>query len=141
MSIYLNILGFHIPSYGLMITLGVILANVFALYPLKKYKLIFDDFLILEAYTLLGAFTGAKLLYLIISYREIDWSRFLEPKYFNYIILWWTHWRTSLLSFCRKIPSYQQQALYYTPDLSDSMDSRFRTHRLFSCRLLLWHSI
>lgn len=55
MSIYLNILEFHIPSYGLMITLGVILANVFALYPLKKYKLIFDDFLILEAYTLLGA--------------------------------------------------------------------------------------
>lgn len=86
MSIYLNILGFHIPSYGLMITLGVILANVFALYPLKKYKLIFDDFLILEAYTLLGAFIGAKLLYLIISYREIDWSRFLEPRYFNYII-------------------------------------------------------
>ena len=74
MSIYLNILGFHIPSYGLMITLGVILANVFALYPLKKYKLIFDDFLILEAYTLLGAFIGAKLLYLIISYREIDLS-------------------------------------------------------------------
>ena len=121
MSIYLNILGFHIPSYGLMITLGVILANVFALYPLKKYKLIFDDFLILEAYTLLGAFIGAKLLYLIISYREIDWSRFLEPKYFNYIM--------------------SQQALYYTPDLSDSMDSRFRTHRLFSCRLLLWYSI
>ena len=86
MSIYLNILGFHIPSYGLMITLGVILANVFALYPLKKYKLIFDDFLILEAYTLLGAFIGAKLLYLIISYREIDWSRFLEPRYFNYIM-------------------------------------------------------
>ena len=56
MSIYLNILGLRIPSYGLMITLGVILANVFALYPLKKYKLIFDDFLILEAYTLLGAF-------------------------------------------------------------------------------------
>ena len=86
MSIYLNILGLRIPSYGLMITLGVILANVFALYPLKKYKLIFDDFLILEAYTLLGAFIGAKLLYLIISYREIDWSRFLEPRYFNYIM-------------------------------------------------------
>ena len=86
MSIYLNILGLRIPSYGLMITLGVILANVFALYPLKKYKLIFDDFLILEAYTLLGAFVGAKLLYLIISYREIDWSRFFEPRYFNYIM-------------------------------------------------------
>lgn len=45
MSIYLNILEFHIPSYGLMITLGVILANVFALYPLKKYKLILMIFL------------------------------------------------------------------------------------------------
>ena len=25
-------------------------------------------------------------MYLIISYREIDWSRFLEPRYFNYIM-------------------------------------------------------
>ena len=93
MSIYLNILGFHIPSYGLMITLGVILANVFALYPLKKYKLIFDDFLILEAYTLLGAFIGAKLLYLIISYREIDWSRFFSRPYITHLIylIPWIH--------------------------------------------------
>lgn len=61
MALYLNILGFHIPSYGFMITLGVITANLFALYPLRKYKLNFDDMLILEAYTLLGAFLGAKL--------------------------------------------------------------------------------
>lgn len=33
----------------------------FCLYPLRKYKLNFDDMLILEAYTLLGAFLGAKL--------------------------------------------------------------------------------
>ena len=85
MALYLNILGFHIPSYGFMITLGVITANLFALYPLRKYKLNFDDMLILEAYTLLGAFLGAKLLYLFISYRDIDWSRMLEPQYFNYI--------------------------------------------------------
>ena len=86
MALYLNILGFHIPSYGFMITLGVITANLFALYPLRKYKLNFDDMLILEAYTLLGAFLGAKLLYLFISYRDIDWSRMLEPQYFNYIM-------------------------------------------------------
>ena len=49
MALYLNILGFHIPSYGFMITLGVITANLFALYPLRKYKLNFDDMLILEA--------------------------------------------------------------------------------------------
>lgn len=75
MHIYVNILGHKFTTYGLLIALGVILANLLALlYVMRKYEHDSpEDFLILEAYTFLGAFTGAKLLYMIISYKDIPW--------------------------------------------------------------------
>lgn len=76
----------EIPAYGLMIVIGVISANLLAVPIIKKYQLDFNDFIILEAYTFLGAFLGAKLLYLWVSRAEIDWSRFFEDEYFNQIM-------------------------------------------------------
>jgi len=63
--------------------MGVIIANLIALYVLKRYNLDSNDFIILEAYVFLGAFIGAKLLYIIVSAKNIDWSRIFEPNYFN----------------------------------------------------------
>ncbi len=71
------------PTYGMMITLGIALANWVAWYLVKRYHHDLLDFIMLEAYVGLGAFIGAKLLYLIVSYKEIDWSRITEPAYFN----------------------------------------------------------
>lgn len=87
MKLYVNIAGLTLPSYGLAITVGVILANCIAFFwVLRKYGLDMDDVLLLEAYCFLGAFLGAKLLYLLVSFPQIEWSRIKEPQYFNQIM-------------------------------------------------------
>lgn len=85
MHIYVEIYGHRIPTYGLLITIGVILANLIAIICMKrKYKKdCIEDFLIVEAYTMAGAFLGAKCLYLLVSYRDIDWENIFNIKYFN----------------------------------------------------------
>lgn len=88
MHVYTNILGREIPTYGLLIGNGVILANLIVLlYLMKKYKQDnLENFLILEAYTFLGAFIGAKFLYLLLSYQYINWDRILDIEYFNKVM-------------------------------------------------------
>ncbi|SDZ95367.1 phosphatidylglycerol:prolipoprotein diacylglycerol transferase [Oribacterium sp. KHPX15] len=87
MHLYTNFFGLKIPSYGLCIAAGLVLANIVAVIIIKRNKLDFNDFIILEAYCLLGAFTGAKALYLIVSREYIDWSRISDFNYFNELIL------------------------------------------------------
>lgn len=88
MHIYINLSGYRIPTYGLLVSSGVVLANLIALlYIRKKYKNdCLEDFLILEAYGFLGAFAGAKMLYIIVSYKTILWSNILDAAYFNKIM-------------------------------------------------------
>lgn len=86
MNLTIQIGNLEIPSYGLMIVIGVISANLLAIPILKKYKLDSNDFIILEAYTFLGAFIGAKSLYLWVSRSIIEWSRFFELDYFNQLM-------------------------------------------------------
>lgn len=74
MKIYINILGKEIPSYGFMIVLGVIFANIIAYFRCKKEGLDIDKVMLFEAYGLTGAFIGAKLLYIIVSFKLINWS-------------------------------------------------------------------
>lgn len=86
MHLYIKLFGLSVPSYGLSIALGVVIANIIALFVLKKAKLDFNDFIILEAYCIMGAFLGAKLLYLIISYKNIDWKNITNALYFNQLM-------------------------------------------------------
>ena len=76
---------FHreIPMFGICIALGAIIANLAAIHQIKKSNLDINDFLIAECFAMLGAFVGAKLLYILVSYRSIDFSRLLEIDYFN----------------------------------------------------------
>lgn len=83
MHTFVNIMNFNIPSYGLAIIIGVITTNMVALAFLKGSNLDRNDFIILEAYTFLGAFLGAKILYLWVERYRIDWTRILEFDYFN----------------------------------------------------------
>lgn len=87
MSVYFDLGFVSVPAYGCMIAAGVVIANIIAMYVLHRTKLDFNDFILLEAYCFLGAFIGAKLLYLIVSYKEIQWDKMLEPAYFNQIML------------------------------------------------------
>ena len=83
MQVYIHIFGLNIPSYGLMILLGLILGNVCAGIVVKKEGLNINNFIALEGYSLMGAFLGAKLLFFIVSYKQIDWNRIFELEYFN----------------------------------------------------------
>lgn len=75
-----------LPAYGCMIFLGIFLANIIAFYLSKKRKLCFDDLLLCEAYCGLGAFLGAKLLYIIVSFPYIEWNRITDLQYFKEFI-------------------------------------------------------
>lgn len=74
MHSFINIFGFSIPSYGLLITIGLITANAIAFMVIHHRKDDINDFIILEASGMLGAFLGSKLLYLLVSIREIPWG-------------------------------------------------------------------
>ena len=87
MHVYLHLFGLTIPSYGLLIASGVVIGNIIAFFVLKHEKLDFNDWMILEAYCILGDFLGAKLLYLLVSYKSIDWSRITDFQYFNALML------------------------------------------------------
>lgn len=86
MHMFVQLGELQLPTYGLMIALGVVSANLLAIPFGKKYKLDVNDFLVLEAYAFLGAFIGAKLLFLFVSWEMIDWSRFFEADYF-YLVM------------------------------------------------------
>lgn len=81
MHVYLHLFGLTIPSYGLLIASGVVIGNIIAFFVLKHEKLDFNDWMILESYCILGGFLGAKLLYLLVSYKSIDWSRITDFQY------------------------------------------------------------
>lgn len=86
MCLFVEILGRKFPTYGLMIVIGLVLANLIALFFVKKNQHDSLDFIIIQAYAVLGAFGGAKILYLIVSWRIIDWSRILELEYLNQVM-------------------------------------------------------
>lgn len=67
----INILGMELASYGVCCVIGGTLAILLALYNTRYTH--FDRFDLLEActFTLIGGFLGAKLLYLLVSTKEI----------------------------------------------------------------------
>ena len=78
---YINFFNIAIPSYSLMIILGLIISNIVALNVIKKHQLILDNFILLETYCLSFGMLGAKLLYLFIIRNAIDWSQIFNWSY------------------------------------------------------------
>ena len=83
---YISVFGITLPSYGLMIALGLTISNLLAMLICRQRSLSTDELLLLEAYAVLGGLLGAKLLYLAVSWREIDWPRFFTATYFNQLM-------------------------------------------------------
>ncbi len=87
MHLYTKIFNLTIPSYGLMVLIGAIAANIVALlYLYKRKDLDKYDFILTEVYALVGGFLGAKILYIITVAKYIDWSHFFEKGYFKAIM-------------------------------------------------------
>lgn len=78
---YINFFNIAIPSYSLMIILGLIISNIVALNVIKKHQLNLDNFILLETYCLSFGMLGAKLLYLFIIRNAIDWSQIFNWSY------------------------------------------------------------
>ena len=57
--------------YGLMIVIGVAVANIVAVKIKKNYSFDINDFIILQAYVFLFAFLFAKILYLFTIINQI----------------------------------------------------------------------
>ena len=87
MHLYIQIGELQLPSYSLMIVLGLLTGNFLVWILGKRYKMMFEDFLILEAYTCLGALGGSKGLYLFVMRDHLHWDRFFEPEYFSSLML------------------------------------------------------
>ena len=83
---HLNIFGLQLPMYGMMILLGIIVSNVVALSLCKRFGRDKLELLTIESYGIIGAFLGSKILFLIISFKDIDWQRAAEPKYLMAIL-------------------------------------------------------
>ncbi len=67
-----------IPYYGLCMVLGVAAASLAGWKQAKLYRKSFDDLITIAGCAGLGGILGAKLLYLAVSWRSIDWSRVLS---------------------------------------------------------------
>lgn len=87
MHLYFHIGNYNLPSYSTMIIAGLLAGNFLVWLLGKRWKMMFEDFLILEAYTCLGAVIGAKGLYLFVMRDYVDWSRFFELEYFSNLML------------------------------------------------------
>ncbi len=83
MKLFLNIFGLRIPSYGFCILTGIILSNLLAFVLVRKKRLVFDDLLLVESYVALGMIIFAKLLYLVVSWKYIDFSKITDLAYFT----------------------------------------------------------
>ncbi len=79
--------SFLIPYYGFFIALGVCMAALCGYVQVKLFHLDVNDFTIIASLVGLGGVVGAKLLYLIVSWRQIDVSRLLEWEYLNSIMV------------------------------------------------------
>lgn len=67
-----KLFGTFIPYYGFFILIGLVCASILGYFLCKKLSLNIDDFIIVFAYLLTFGFAGAKLLYIAVSYRNID---------------------------------------------------------------------
>ena len=68
----------HVSSYGIMLLLALIASNLVVFFLRKRLGISFEDTVLTEAYMLLGAIIGAKIMYIALSFDIIDWVRVLS---------------------------------------------------------------
>ena len=84
---FINIFGVSIPMYGLMITAGAGLGALVAIYLPCKKNIPRQDLFFSFCYAAIGAFVGAKLLYLITIVPELFFSGSAPKITFELVIV------------------------------------------------------
>lgn len=74
---------FLIPYYGFFALIGLIVAFCIAYFQVKRYKLNFDDFILLSCVTGFFAIIGSKLLFILISWNDINIKKIKDINYFK----------------------------------------------------------
>ena len=77
---YINILGFELATYGVIIFIGVVIGSILAIqYFSKFFDIKKEDLFYAILYSIIGVIIGAKLLYiitnipfLIANYNNLD---------------------------------------------------------------------
>ena len=64
--------GISVRWYGILITLGIILAMAYCSVRAKHEKIIFDDLLDMAIFTVISAIIGARLYYVLFSLHQYD---------------------------------------------------------------------
>lgn len=79
--------GTFIPYYGFCILIGIVCAFILGHYLTRKSGYSTDDFLIVCSYMILFGLSGAKILYLVVSFKSIDFHlAFSSFENFNYLV-------------------------------------------------------
>lgn len=77
------IYNFFIAYYGLSILIGIFVAAIIGLYQAKRFGKDANDFIIIVSVGGLFGIIGAKLLYILVSWSSIDFSRLTDFEYLN----------------------------------------------------------
>ena len=105
--------NFFIAYYGLAILTGLIIAVLVGWYQTHRHNLVFNDLIIILSVCALGGILGAKLLYLIVSWRQIQFERLLDLDYLNALMRGGFVFYGGLLGgltgllFCRRVVNIQ----------------------------------
>lgn len=86
-SVALNIFGYEIVWYGIIITLGIIAAVCYVLWRAKQEHISTDDVLDLAIYVVLGGLVGARLYYVLTSLDSYVADSFTQTLY-NFVAVW-----------------------------------------------------
>lgn len=81
-----KIFSIFVPYYGLSIFLGAVIVTITGIILCKKFSLNTDDFLLILSTTGLGAMLGAKILYLIVDFKRINFYKLTDLNYINQLM-------------------------------------------------------
>ncbi len=83
-----EILSIKISAYGVCVSVGLILMGIVAFLLGRRYKILFEDILFGELFSLIGAFIGAHILYGITYSKEIfnSFSEYFNNQNFNKLL-------------------------------------------------------
>ena len=74
MQSFVNLFGIKVSFYGLMLLVALLTGNLIVFSCRRRLCVIFDGVILMEAYMILGALIGAKLVYIAVSFKTIDWK-------------------------------------------------------------------
>lgn len=84
----IQLFGVSVSTYGICVSVGLILMGLTAFLLGRRYKILFEDILFGELFSLLGAFIGAHILYVITYSGEIfnSITEYLSDKDFGKLL-------------------------------------------------------